>query len=379
MKVLNLLVGMTLVSSLAMAQELSTTKDSSGSWKIDLGASANVMVGSGRALSDDLNGMDVAVDRPFLLIKITSPNGKVEFEGVFNTQALIARENTLNGAIPDHVIQELKAKIQLNPMLSLKAGLGSVGFGSGLEERGPRSVIPLLSEQSRYSQIKERLMAELGLTLETGTTIQVAVFDGTEQSAINSANDIRGSDFINLGDGVSRLNDSASLAVSMQQNLGKILGVDVKVSGSYAHIRQFNKEGYLQVKTGDYDQDRMALAIALQKQLGSWTIGALYQFVKVFGAADVRSHLAEVTAKYERVTLFARFEHMEETAATTTKTKSASAGVSFLAYASSIFSIEPFAVFTARQVNGGDTDWGAYLGAKVAVGTSASLGPKQSE
>ena len=371
MKVLNLIVGMTLVSSLAMAQELSTTKDSSGSWKIDLGASANVMVGSGRALSDDLNGMDVAVDRPFLLIKITSPNGKVEFEGVFNTQALIARENTINGAIPDHVIQELKAKIQLNPMLSLKAGLGSVGFGSGLEERGPRSVIPLLSEQSRYSQIKERLMAELGLTLETGTSIQVAVFDGTEQSAINSANDIRGSDFINLGDGVSHLNDSASLAVSMQQNLGKILGVDVKVSGSYAHIRQIN--------AGADDQDRMALAIALQKQLGSWTIGALYQFVKVFGAVDVRSHLAEVTAKYERLTLFARFEHMEETAATTTKTRSASAGGSVLAYASSVFSIEPFAVFTARQVNGGDTDWGAYLGAKVAVGTSASLGPKQSE
>ena len=71
---------------------------------------------------------------------------------------------------------------------------------------------------------------------------------------------------------------------------------------------------------------------------------------------------------------------MEEASdAATTKTRAASAEVSYLAFKNSVFSIEPFAIFTVKKVNEEDTDWGAYLGAKLAVGTTVALGRQKTE
>jgi len=360
MKLKHLLLGLLLAATSVKAQELVAQKaNNSGSWKIDINGQANVLVGSNK-INGGLDGVDVAVDRPFIIIRVTSPNGKIEFEGVFNTQALLAREHGIDGVIPEHVVQELKAKMQINPMLSVSAGYGSVEVGAGLQNRGPRDVNPLISEQARYIEIRDRLMAEVGITLQTGTTIQLAVFGGRQADPVNPDGGIRGSDFINLRSADS-LVDSVSMAATVKQHFANVFGFDVNIIGSYAMIRS--------PQAGLDDEHRMALALQIQRDIGKWTLGAMYQFVKVWGSTDVVSHLVEVTAKHGKLTLFARFDSTtESTNAGENRTREVQVGASYLAYKNSLFSVEPFAVFSAKKRNGEDVDWGAYLGVKVGFG-----------
>ncbi len=344
----------------ANAQSVSSGNNSSGNWAVQVDATATGLVGNNQAFQGASDKIDATMDRAFVAVKVTSPDGKVQFSGIIDA-GVLARDNLAQGKSPDHMIEELLATVKANDMLSISAGIKSIGLGAGLEYRGDRANIPLLSDQASMTQLKQRLAVEFGLTFETGTTMQIAIFDGTEQSAISKTGSFQASDIVDINMDANRLVDSASAALSIQQKLGKVLGNDVKIMGSYAKINDRLAKGT--------SEDRIALAAQIERQVGNWTLAALYQFAKVYGDKDLNSHLLEATAKNKQLTIFGRLERTEQsTPASKEKVTSASVGASYrITKEESKVALDPFAMLVVKDSKSRtEADVGFYLGVKAS-------------
>ena len=138
---------------------------------------------------------------------------------------------------------------------------------------------------------------------------------------------------------------------------------------SYAHIRELT--------AGANDQDRIAMGLKGQWALQNWTISALYQFTKVFDQVNLQSHLAEVQARNGKLALYLRGEYTEQQAgAGISKTKAATAGISYELVKTENMTLSPFVELLASKTDGQDVNLGVAAGVSASFGASIGGGSK---
>ena len=347
-----------------------------GGWAVKFDASGKFVAVDRSAIKGGNSDWSSYLSRPVMAILVTSPSGAIQFEGVFDLESLTARDLNMNGSAEkgtnvdntalNHIIQELTVKYQATENVYLKAGLGTPTFGVGRSDRGDRDVFSTRPLQAQYAELRERLFAEVGVELGSGTTMHVAVFDGTQQAAIDPNGKFKANDFADIDLNAGRLQDSASVAATLEQKLGNT-GLTAVVS--YAHIRELT--------AGANDQDRIAMGLKGQWALQNWTISALYQFTKVFDQVNLQSHLAEVQARNGKLALYLRGEYTEQQAgAGISKTKAATAGISYELVKTENMTLSPFVELLASKTDGQDVNLGVAAGVSASFGASIGGGSK---
>jgi hypothetical protein len=361
----------------AASFEAADSKDVAG-WAITVDANANLVGGNlgliqrDNPATDDWKGY---LDKPIMAIKVQSPNGVITFEGVFDLELLARRHTNMNdsadkyssldGTPARHIIQELTAKYAASENLYVKAGLGTVNFME--RERNLFATRPLQSNQ----EIRERLFAEVGYTLqETGTTVIVSIFDGTEQRATDLMGSLSLEDFMDIPDLSNRADNSASFSGRLVQKLGN---TGLEASVGFAHINNIDNAGN--------DQQRLSIGVRGEYEVADWVVSGLVQFVKTFDQVDLSSIVAEVSASNGKVTAYLRGELAEAATGAATKedVKRATVGLQYALVNTRNLAVSPFVELLLEDRDSySDTNIGLILGMKIAAGTSIVI-PSKSE
>ncbi len=357
------------IAGAANAASIETSQNKTTSaWAISVDASATVVGSNSGAIINDggaADETDYFVDKPIMAVKVTSPNGVIEFEGVFDLETITRRNINLNGSDEKyssldgtparHILQELTAKYAASESLYVKAGLGTVAYME--KERSTFATRPLQNS----SQIRERLFAEVGYVLkDSGTKVMVSIFDGTEQKAVDLMDDFSIRDFAQIQDLNDRSATSASLAARVEQAIGKT-GLTAGVG--FAQINNYDNAGS--------DQQRLALSLKAQYMVSSWAVTGLVQFVQTFDAVDLRSTVAEVTASNGKLTAYLRGEWAETSENSADDEYRATLGVQYDLVDSAAAKISPFVELLAEDREGDNNmNLGALAGIRITGGTS---------
>lgn len=345
-----------------------TEANTDSAWAISVDASANVIGANPGLINNDggaADDYDYYVDKPIMAIKVTSPNGVIEFEGVFDLETVTRRHLNLNedgdkyssidGTPARHIIQELTAKYAASESLYVKAGLGTIGFME--KERNTFATRPLQNS----AQLRERLFAEVGYELQdSGTKVMVSIFDGTEQKAVDLMDDFSIRDFAEIQDLDDRADDSLSFAARVEQQLGNT-GLTAAIG--YAQINNIDNAGN--------DQQRVALSLKGQYMLSNWAVSGLVQFVQTFDQVDLSSTVAEVAASNGKLTAYIRGEWAETTANSADDVLRGTLGVQYDLVDNSSVRISPFLELLAEDREGDDNvNMGLLAGVKIQAGVS---------
>jgi hypothetical protein len=363
------LLGLVATSQSQAASIEATDAQAASGWAISVDARANY-VGGNLGLIDRedaaLDSWKQYLDKPIMAIKVQSPNGVVTFEGVFDLDILARRHTNMNDAADKyssldasparHIIQELTAKFAATENLYVKAGLGQVNFME--RERDLFATRPLQSNQ----ELRERLFAEVGYTLEeTGTSIMVSIFDGTEQRAVDVMGSLSRNDFIDIERLDDRHSTSASFAGRLVQQLGN---TGLEASVGFAHINNIDNQGN--------DQQRLAIGLSGQYEVADWVIGGLIQFVRTFDQVYLSSTVAEVSASNGRLTAYLRGELAEVQAGSSTElAKLGTVGVQYDLVDTRYITASPFVELLVESRPSYDNmNIGLLMGVKVQAGYS---------
>lgn len=372
MTVLGLVLGFSQTSSAASFEAV----DSEG-WSIDLGASANVTSGGPGLIRDSSgvgNDYKVYLDRPVVSMRVTSPSGKVEFFGVFNLETLARRHANMNDASDKyssfdghqarHIIENLTATVKASDNLFVTGGLGTVAI---MQPSG--TLVAQNSMQDELFQLRERLFVEVAYVLDNGTSVQMSIFDGTQQKAVDLAGSFGIDDFANFEKmSGSRLADSASFGVKVDQPLGD---TGIYASLGYALVRN-------RMNTGGSDH-MVSLGLDAAYELGEWLVYGLVQFVHVFGEGqNLNSVLAEVAAEKGKFTGYAQVEYTEVPTSSTSNDNvlRATLGARYKIVETKNITVSPFAEFYVADSQARGTDVGFILGTSIELGTKIDLAPK---
>lgn len=337
-------------------------------WAISVDASATVLgvnpgnLGNNGGAADET---DFYVDKPIMAVKVTSPNGVIEFEGIFDLETITRRHLNLNedgdkyssldGTPARHILQELTAKYAASESLYVKAGLGTVNYME--KERNTFATRPL----QNASQLRERLFAEVGYTLDqSGTQVMVSIFDGTEQKAVDLMDDFSIRDFAEIQDLNDRADSSVSFAARVSQKLGNS-GLEASIG--YARINN-------RTNTGD-SQDRVAVSLKGQYMVSNWALTGLVQFVQTFDDIDLSSTVAEVTASNGKLTAYVRGEWAQTSANSDDDVLRGTAGIEYTLVDSAAAKISPFLEILAEDRAGDDNgNYGMLAGIRISGGTT---------
>lgn len=335
------------------------------SWVVEGTASANIVGGSTTALKGDGGDFDVYLDKPVVSLRVTSPTGKVEFFGVFNMDVLARRHLNLNESGDKnssydnketrHIIENLTATVQAKENIFVTAGIGTVAF---LQPAG--NVVSRISAQDENFQLRERLFAEVAYVADNGSTIQMSIFDGSKQKAVDAAKSFKMSDFANLQ---SLSTDSISGAVKIDHPLT----TDVHLTASYAYVRNANNDGK--------NEQMVSVGADAAYEMGDWLVAGLVQLVHVFGDNSRTSILGEVVAEKGKVSIYGQAERTEVNAGG--DTTRGTLGAKYKLVSNDNLTISPFAeIYAEANSERDDTNIGFFMGTNIEFGKEISLGSK---
>jgi hypothetical protein len=343
-------------------------------WSSDMRVSGTMISGN-RALIRNGSGRDdiykVYLDRPLVSVRLMSPSGSVEFFGVFNLETLVRRHVKLNASSERHspfddqqtrrVIENLTATVQASEKIVVTAGVGTVAF---MQPIG--SVVSQYSLQDEVHQLRERLFVETAYIMDNGTTVQVSIFDGARQKAVDLTRSFGIDDFLDFERSGS---DSISGAIKVNRPLGST-GIHAFVA--YALVRN---------PAGRSGQNHMvSMGFDATYELGEWVIYGLLQFVQVWGQENLNSVLGEIVAEKGRLALYTQGER---TYVPSTSSKErvfrGSLGAKYKIVQNDSFTLSPFAEIYAESRRNQSSDLGLILGSSVEFGTHVELGSRKSE
>ncbi len=371
-------VGLSLTSSLAHAASIEA--ESNDGWSAEFAASANAVSGNQSLLKNGSgrdNAYKVYLDRPVVSLRLTSPTGKIEFFGLFNLEALVQRNVNMNsssdrnssfdGHSTGHVIENLAATIKASEKLFITAGVGTVAF---MQPAG--SVVSQSSLQDEVHQLSERLFIETAHVLENGTTVQMSIFDGTEQKAVELTRSFGVKDFFDFGKlSGDRVSDSVSGAVKIDKPLGDS---GVHAFAAYALVR--NPQG-----TGA-ENHMVSLGLDATYELGEWVVYGLLQFVQVWGEEKLSSVMTEVVAEKGKLSTYVQGEYTQLPSTSSTRKVGvvrATLGVKYKAIQNDNLTLSPFAEIYAENRGDSKSDVGLIFGSTIEFGAQTNFGKRKSE
>ncbi len=350
-----------LVTSSANAVEIGA----GDSWVIESTGSANVVGGSAGLIKGDSNDFDVYLDKPVVSVRVTSPTGKVEMFGVFNLDVLARRHLNMNGSAAKgtsydgretrHIIENLTATIQAKENIFVTAGIGTVAF---LQPQG--SVVSRVSAQDENYQLRERLFAEVAYVAENGSTIQMSIFDGAKQKAVDVAKDFGMRDLYNPQKYSA---DSISGALKVDHPLS----TDVHLTASYAYLRNANYDGK--------NEQMVSVGVDAAYELGDWAVAGLLQLVHVFGGDSRNSVLGEIVAEKGKIAVYTQAEYSELSGGK--NTTRATLGAKYKLVENDAVKVSPFAeIFYQSDSDQDESEIGLFAGVNLQLGHEFSTGTK---
>jgi hypothetical protein len=345
------------------------------SWTIDVGASANVL-GGNQSLIKNGSGRDddfkVHLDRPVVSMKVTSPSGAVEFFGVFNLDVLARRHTNMNsdadkysafdGHEARHIIENLTATVKASDNLFITGGIGTVAF---MQPAG--TIVSQNSLQDELFQLRERLFVEFAYVFDNGTNVQMSIFDGTKQKAVDLAGSFGLNDFVDIEKmSWDRVGDSTSVAVKVDHPLGD---TGIHASLAYALVRN-------PLNTGG-ENHMVALGLDAAYELGEWLVYGLIQFVTVFGNESSNSILGEIVAEKGKLSLYGQAEYTQARVGGVKEgVTRGTLGAKYKIFENNNVTVSPFVEFYAQTSKSQDSDLGFIIGTSVELGTQINLNKK---
>jgi hypothetical protein len=342
--------------------------DSDG-WSLDINASINSVGRNQLRLRNGASrdySFKVYLDRPIVSMRVTSPSGRVEFFGVFNLETLARRyvnshiesdeDSIFDGQQVHHIIENLTATVKAADNLFVSGGLGTVAI---MQPSG--KLVSQNSLQDEVHQLRERLFVEVAYVLDNGTSVQMSVFDGTQQRAVDLANSFGIKDFASFEKmSGSRLVDSASVGIKLDQPLGN---TGIHASLGYALVRnRMNRGG---------EDHMVSLGLDATYELGEWLFYGLVQFVHVFGEfQNLSSVLSEISAQKGKFTGYAQVEYTEVPSSSSSNENvlRATLGARYTLVETKNMKLSPLAEIYVQDSKARGTDLGLILGTSVELG-----------
>jgi hypothetical protein len=225
------------------------------------------------------------------------------------------------------------------------------------------------SLQDEVHQLRERLFVEVAYVLDNGTSVQMSVFDGTQQRAVDLANSFGIKDFASFEKmSGSRLVDSASVGIKLDRPLGN---TGIHASLGYALVRnRMNRGG---------EDHMVSLGLDATYELGEWLVYGLVQFVHVFGELqNLSSVLSEISAQKGKFTGYAQVEYTEVPSSSSSNDNvlRATLGARYTLVDTKNMTLSPFAEIYVQDSKARGTDLGLILGTSIELGKRIDLSRK---